>query len=72
MMDDYDEDVGPDDAYEAWLHELEQGVIQGEFGYERGEFTVYPALWHPLYSQGMTPEQAWLHALNAVAKSIVP
>ena len=67
-MDDYDEELGPDDAYQAWLDNLEQVVIIADHGYEPGEFTVYPALWHPLYAEGLTPGQAWLRALKAVEK----
>lgn len=69
-MELYDEELGPDEPYQTWLNELERGVIEGEFGYERGEFTVYPALWHGLYSRGLTPGQAWVHALKAVAASV--
>ncbi len=62
---DYDEDAGPDDAYRAWLDVLNEDVIQGEFGYEEGEFTAFPSLWHPLYAEGLTPRQAWQRALDA-------
>lgn len=68
-MLDYDEDTGPDDAYRAWLDVLDENVIQGEFGYERGEFTVYPSEWHALYIEGLTPRAAWQRALDAFAEA---
>jgi len=53
------------EKYRAWLTELEEDVIQQGFGYEPGEFTVYPDHWHPLYVEGLTPIQAWTRALDA-------
>jgi hypothetical protein len=54
-----------DEAYRDWIETLETDVIQDEFGYERGEFTVYPELWRSLYDEGLTPRQAWQRALDA-------
>ena len=53
------------EAYERWLCELDEDVIQREFGYEHGEFTVYPSEWRPLFDEGLTPHQAWQRALDA-------
>ena len=53
------------EAFDDWLSELDEKVIQAEFGYEPGEFTVYPALWRSLYDEGLTPQQAWQRALDA-------
>lgn len=53
--------------YDAWLHELEEDVIQGEYGYERGEFTVYSTHWAELYLRGLTPAEAWRRALDGYA-----
>ena len=54
-----------DESFDAWIRNLDEGVIQGEHGYERGEFTVFPELWRPLYAEGLTPAQAWQRALDA-------
>lgn len=51
--------------YREWLRALEEDVIQDEFGYEPGEFTVYPDHWYSLYMEGLTPLQAWKRALDA-------
>ncbi len=59
----------PTNAYREWLIELEEDVIQGEFGYERGEFTVYTTHWSPLYEEGLTPRQAWQRALDGFAQA---
>lgn len=40
-------------------------MIQGEYGYEAGEFTVYPEHWRPLFKEGLTPAQAFARALSA-------
>lgn len=60
-------------AYEAsqfdeWIRALDEDVIQGKFGYEEGEFTVYPELWRPMFKEGLTPDQAWQRALDAFAE----
>ena len=51
--------------FDDWIRELDEDVIQGEFGYEEGEFTVYPEHWRPLFRKGMTPRQAFQRALDA-------
>jgi hypothetical protein len=53
------------DEYLDWCHRLQTEVIEDEFGYEAGEFTVYPAIWFALYSEGLTPRLAWQRALDA-------
>lgn len=50
--------------WDAWLQELEEDVIQDEFGYVPGEFTVYPDHWRPLFDEGCTPKQAFQRALD--------
>lgn len=54
-----------DERYREWLRALEEDVIQGEYGYEPGEFTVYPSLWRPLFDEGLAPGAAWHRALEA-------
>lgn len=50
--------------FDRWIWELDEDVIQGEFGYEPGEFTVYTSHWRQLYDEGWTPAQAWQRALD--------
>lgn len=51
-----------------WLAALQEDVIQEEYGYEPGEFTVYPDEWCADYEAGLTPLQAFKNALDAFAK----
>jgi hypothetical protein len=51
--------------FREWIRVLEEDVIQDGFGYEPGEFTVYPEHWRPLFKEGLTPLQAWTRALDA-------
>ena len=51
--------------FREWIKALDEEVIQGEFGYEPGEFTVFAGDWLPLYREGLTPRQAWQRALDA-------
>lgn len=53
--------------FDAWIDELREQVIEGDYGYEPGEFTVYPSEWSPLYEEGLTPAQAFRRALDAFA-----
>ncbi len=67
------DDDGPtpwdvDEKFRAWIRTLDEDVIQGEYGYEPGEFTVYAAHWHEHYLQGLTPEQSFKRALDAFAE----
>lgn len=59
--------VGSDDncKFDRWLTELQEDVIQGEYGYEEGEFDVYWDLWYPSYQKGFTPHDAFVSALKA-------
>lgn len=59
-------DIPPD--FELWLDTLRIEVIQDEYGYEPGEFTVYPTLWRPLFEEGLTAKQAFDRALASFAK----
>lgn len=51
--------------FEEWIRQLTEDVIEGEFGYEPGEFSVFPEHWRPLFRKGLTPRQAWQRALDA-------
>ncbi|WP_431861483.1 hypothetical protein [Azospirillum sp.] len=68
-----DDDEGDDDEapispeFRTWLRALEEDVIQGEYGFEPGEFTVYADHWRPLFDEGLTAKQAWRRALDAHA-----
>lgn len=54
--------------FSEWIRKLEEDVIQGEYGYEPGEFTVYPNLWRSSYKEGLTPADAFQRALDAFAE----
>ena len=54
-----------EEQFDEWIRSLDEDVIQGEFGYEPGEFSVYPDQWRPLYNEGLSPAQAWRRALDA-------
>lgn len=56
-----------DEQLDAWIETLNEDVVQGEYGYEEGEFTVYPELWRPSFDEGLTPQQAFKRALDAFA-----
>lgn len=67
------DDGGPtpwdaDPKFREWLRVLDEDVIQGEYGYEQGEFTVYAEHWHEHYRQGLTPAQSFKRALDAFAE----
>lgn len=53
-------------AFEVWVRQLDEDVIQGEYGYEPGEFTVFAEHWRPLYSEGLSPLAAFKRALAAL------
>lgn len=53
-----------DNRFRNWIEALDVDVIQGEFGYEDGEFDVFPDLWRPLFDEGLTPREAWQRALD--------
>lgn len=55
--------------FENWLANLEVDVIEGEYGYERGEFTIYSSHWRELFDQGLTPRDAWVKALGGYANA---
>ena len=54
--------------FEGWIDELLEKVIEDEYGYERGEFDVFPELWRPYFHQKLTPQQAFRRALDAAAE----
>lgn len=54
--------------FQRWIDILHEDVIETEYGYEPGEFTVYPELWRPLFKKGLTPQQAFKRALDAFAE----
>lgn len=51
--------------FDAWIRTLDETVIQGDFGYEPGEFTVYPDHWRPLFDEGLSPADAFQRALDS-------
>lgn len=51
--------------FDEWIRELDEDVIQAEYGYEDGEFTVYPELWRAMFDEGLSPGQAFKRALDA-------
>lgn len=53
------------DKFDLWIDDLREAVIEDEYGYEPGEFTVYPSQWRPLFDEGLTPSEAFLRALSA-------
>lgn len=55
--------------FDRWIDELREKVVEGEYGYEPGEFTVYPAHWRAPYKEGLTPSQAFKRALDAAAEA---
>ena len=62
--DDRKRNMGTRRNFGSWLAELEEDVIQGDYGYEPGEFTVYPEDWRDMYRRGLTPQQAFRRALD--------
>ena len=52
-------------SFDAWIAELNEDVIQGEYGYEAGEFSVFPEHWRPLFDEGLSPGDAFKRALKA-------
>lgn len=52
-------------SFDAWVDELKEKVVQEEYGYEEGEFTVYPNHWRQMYDRGMPPSAAFKRALAA-------
>lgn len=56
-------------AFDEWITSLNLDVIQDEYGYEEGEFTVYPDHWRPMWKEGLTPQQAFRRALDASAEA---
>lgn len=55
--------------FRSWIEELEVDVIQSEFGFEPGEFTVYREHWRPAWREGLTPLAAFRRALDASAEA---
>jgi hypothetical protein len=55
--------------FDLWIDELREDVVQDEYGYEPGEFTVFPDEWRPLYKEGLTPSQAFKRAFDAFAEA---
>jgi len=54
--------------FRRWIEVLTEDVIQDEYGYEPGEFTVYPEHWRDMWREGLTPQQAFKRALDAFAE----
>lgn len=67
------DDGGPtpwdaDEKFRAWIQVLDEDVIQGEYGYEPGEFAIFAEHWHEHYTQGLTPQQSFKRVLDAFAE----
>lgn len=60
-------DAARTEAFDAWVRELDEDVVQGEYGYERGEFAVYPDAWRHMFEEGLSPAAAFRRALDAHA-----
>lgn len=56
-----------ENRFRTWLDTLRDDVIQTEYGYEPGEFDVFPEHWEPMFREGLTPSQAFRRALDAFA-----
>jgi hypothetical protein len=54
-----------DAEFDQWISALEVDVIQGEYGYEPGEFNVTPALWRASFDARLSPLDAFKRALDA-------
>lgn len=54
-----------EEMFAEWIDRLEEDVVQGEYGYEPGEFTVYPDHWRAMFGEGLTPAEAFKRALDA-------
>lgn len=55
--------------FSDWIEALDVEVIQGEYGYEDGEFAVYPDHWRHMWREGLTPQQAFRRVLDAHAEA---
>lgn len=55
-------------TFKDWIVALDEDVIQGEYGYEDGEFTVYPEHWRPMWREGLSPQASFRRALDAHAE----
>lgn len=61
-----------EEAFDEWIRALDEDVIQGDYGYEDGEFTVYPEHWRSMFNEGLTPADAFKRALAAHSAAISP
>ena len=55
--------------FNDWIDDLRENVVEGEYGYEPGEFTVYPEHWRSMFREGLTPSQAFRRALDGFAEA---
>lgn len=53
------------EPFGRWIEELNTSVIEAEYGYEPGEFSVSPSDWEHLYREGLSPLDAFKRALRA-------
>lgn len=65
----FDEIEAASGAFDEWIRELDENIIHGEFGFEKGEFNLTPELLRPLFEEGLTPLQAFKRALDAHAET---
>lgn len=55
-----------DEKFDAWIDELRAVTIE-DYGFEDGEFTIFPDLWRALFDEGLTPQDAFARVLDAKA-----
>lgn len=55
----------PKIKFHRWIKSLDEDVVQGENGFEPGEFTIFADDWRPLYREGLSPREAWQRAMDA-------
>jgi len=68
VNDDMDGDE-TEDRFDAWINTMIEDVVEDEYGYEPGEFTVYPEHWRPMFDEGLTPSAAFKRACDARSSS---
>jgi len=51
--------------FDAWIDTLTEDVIEDEYGYEPGEFSVFPEAWRWAFDEGLTPSAAFKRACDA-------
>lgn len=60
-------DAYGDAFFDRWIDDLRTVTIE-DYGYEEGEFSIFPDMWRPLFDEGLTPQAAFKRALGAHAE----